>query len=121
MLVITKEPEPQSTRLDLADFKAALLCMKGLNESFMFYNSGPIAGASQNHKHMQVVPIKSLPNAKIPIHERVMDAFYRSQVSEQGESVPETLVEDDLSQANYDNLSARKVPRHNQMFILPEY
>ena len=88
----------------------------------MFFNSGPIAGASQNHKHMQVVPVKSLPNSKIPIQERVMDAFQRSQVSEtQGEAIVENLVEDSLSQANYDNLGLRKRTRQSQMFILPEY
>lgn len=81
VLVISKEPEPQSERLSLEDFKASLLTLKSLNEAFMYYNSGPLAGASQNHKHMQVIPVASLPNNKIPIHERVMDAFTRSQAS----------------------------------------
>ncbi len=55
--------------------------MKALDESFILFNSGAAAGASQNHKHLQVLPVKSLPNSKIPIHERVMDAYVRSQVS----------------------------------------
>jgi ATP adenylyltransferase len=59
--VITKEPENQSEKLSRDDFKAALLTLKVLEDAFMYYNSGPIAGASQNHKHMQVVPLKYLP------------------------------------------------------------
>ena len=61
VLVITKEAESQSEKLNKDDFQAALLTMKVLEDAFMYFNSGPIAGASQNHKHMQVVPLKYLP------------------------------------------------------------
>ena len=75
VLVITKEPERQQSRLTTSDFKAALLALKTLDEAFLYYNAGSAAGASQDHKHMQVIPIQSLPNAKIPIHDRVIDAL----------------------------------------------
>ena len=80
VLVITKEPEPQTSKLNTSDFKAALLALQTLGDSFMYYNSGPTAGASQDHKHMQVIPIQSLPNKKIPIHDRVIDALTRAQI-----------------------------------------
>ena len=57
------------------DFMAALVALKTLDEAFMYYNSGPVAGASQQHKHMHVIPVKSLTNNKIPIHDRVIDAL----------------------------------------------
>ena len=37
-------------------------------DGFIYYNSGDIAGASQSHKHLQVLPMSSLPNNKIPIN-----------------------------------------------------
>ena len=61
----------------MKDFEAALIAMKAL-DGFIFYNSGPLAGASQSHKHIQVVPMSSLTNKKIPINDRVMDAMKRS-------------------------------------------
>ena len=73
--MITKEPEKQSSKLNTSDFKASLLALKSLDEAFLYYNAGEIAGASQDHKHMQVIPVVSLPNGKIPIHDRVVDAL----------------------------------------------
>ena len=86
VLVITKEPEKQQSRLNRADFEAVLLAMKTLDEAFMYYNAGEIAGASQEHKHMQVIPVSSLQNGKIPIHDRVMDALQRAQIGNEPES-----------------------------------
>lgn len=76
MLVITKEKEKQGDLLNKRDFEATLLPMKTL-EGFAFYNSGSRAGASQGHKHIQVLPFKSLPNKKIPINQRVMEEIKR--------------------------------------------
>jgi ATP adenylyltransferase/5',5'''-P-1,P-4-tetraphosphate phosphorylase II len=46
VLVITKEAESQAERLTKEDFKAALTALKTLDEAFMYYNSGKIAGCS---------------------------------------------------------------------------
>ena len=59
---------------------ATLVAMKSLEDAFMCYNSGPVAGSSQEHKHMHIIPVRSLINQKIPIHDRVMDALQRAQV-----------------------------------------
>ena len=48
-------------------------------DGFLFYNSSPTAGASQSHKHLQVIPVSSLPNKKIPIQEKVLETIKRSQ------------------------------------------
>jgi ATP adenylyltransferase/5',5'''-P-1,P-4-tetraphosphate phosphorylase II len=47
VLVITKEAESQTERLSKEDFKAALTALKTLDEAFMYYNAGTIAGCSQ--------------------------------------------------------------------------
>ena len=52
VLVITKEPERQSVKLNTSDFKAALIALKTLDEAFLYFNAGEEAGASQDHKHM---------------------------------------------------------------------
>jgi sulfate adenylyltransferase (ADP) / ATP adenylyltransferase len=54
-LLVTRASEPQDAYLNLADFEALAL---GLTQggAFVFYNSGPLAGASQRHKHLQLVP-----------------------------------------------------------------
>ncbi len=77
VLIVTKEREEQGEKLNVRDFEAAITVMKTLN-GFFFYNSHPQSGASQSHKHMQVVPISSLPKKKIPINEKVMETIKRS-------------------------------------------
>ena len=50
---------------------AALMIMKAL-DAFCFFNSGPKAGASQQHFHLQAVPYSSLlGGSKFPIHKIV--------------------------------------------------
>jgi sulfate adenylyltransferase (ADP) / ATP adenylyltransferase len=62
LLVVTREFEPQSNPLTRDDFKHAILTFRAV-KGFYFYNSGPKAGASQTHKHIQVFPneAKDLP------------------------------------------------------------
>jgi len=55
LLIITKEFESQEKALNVNDFSALwtiLTKIKGLG----FYNSGKLSGASQPHKHLQLVP-----------------------------------------------------------------
>ena len=40
MLVITKEPDSQTDKLNREDFKAALLTLKVCEEGFMYFNCG---------------------------------------------------------------------------------
>lgn len=55
-LVVTRAFEPQESLLTPADFEALLSCMAEF-DALGFYNSGPVAGASQPHKHLQFVPL----------------------------------------------------------------
>ncbi len=55
LLIITKTFEEQTSLLALADFEALVTCFSEI-DGLCFYNSGPQAGASQRHKHLQLVP-----------------------------------------------------------------
>ena len=60
--MVTKEFQHQSTPLNKQDFKQCIYTFKALRGLY-FFNSGPKAGASQIHKHMQIFPYeaKDLP------------------------------------------------------------
>ena len=55
LLLITRIFEQQETLLTLEDFTAMWACL-GEFEGLVFYNGGKLAGASQPHKHLQIVP-----------------------------------------------------------------
>jgi sulfate adenylyltransferase (ADP) / ATP adenylyltransferase len=56
LLIVTREFTHQESALTLDDFQALWRCL-GEYESLGFYNSGELSGASQTHKHLQVVPL----------------------------------------------------------------
>ncbi len=67
ILIITKAFEEQDSLLTLEDFAALWLCLSQI-EGLGFYNGGKLAGSSQKHKHLQVVPLPlSLEQTSIPI------------------------------------------------------
>ncbi|WP_027402364.1 ATP adenylyltransferase family protein [Aphanizomenon flos-aquae] len=54
-LIITRTFEPQESLLTLEDFTAMWACLAEF-AGLVFYNGGKLAGASQPHKHLQIVP-----------------------------------------------------------------
>ncbi|WP_338462992.1 DUF4922 domain-containing protein [Synechococcus elongatus IITB7] len=56
LLLITRQYEPQTQWLNLADFEAIASGLQVI-DGFAFFNGGPLAGASQPHKHLQLVPL----------------------------------------------------------------
>ncbi len=56
LLLVTREYQPQETRLSTADFQALAHCLIQY-DSLGFYNSSKIAGASQPHRHLQLIPV----------------------------------------------------------------
>ncbi|MEJ2620851.1 MAG: phosphorylase [Candidatus Thiodiazotropha sp.] len=56
LLIVTREFLPQQQLLDRADFSALCHCLPEY-PSLGFYNGGEEAGASQKHKHLQLVPL----------------------------------------------------------------
>lgn len=61
LLIVTRAYESQERLLSLADFQALWQCMAQM-DGLAFYNGGPVAGASQPHKHLQWVPAQGNPD-----------------------------------------------------------
>jgi ATP adenylyltransferase len=61
LLIVTREFEHQESALTLNDFEALWLCMAEY-DALGFYNAGVVAGASQPHKHLQMVPLPLAPD-----------------------------------------------------------
>ncbi|KAA8498638.1 Diadenosine 5',5'''-P1,P4-tetraphosphate phosphorylase 2 [Porphyridium purpureum] len=55
VLLVTRAFEPQSALLTERDFDAVIRVLRRM-DGVAFYNAGTLAGASQFHKHLQVVP-----------------------------------------------------------------
>jgi sulfate adenylyltransferase (ADP) / ATP adenylyltransferase len=56
LLIVTRRFEPQEALLDAADFAALVAALREI-DGLGFYNGGTVAGASQPHKHLQMVPL----------------------------------------------------------------
>ena len=61
LLIVTRGFEHQESLLTRDDFRALCVCMAEY-ESLGFYNGGRVAGASQSHKHLQLVPLPFEPD-----------------------------------------------------------
>jgi len=67
LLIVTREFEAQEALLTISDFEALWACLREY-DSLGFYNGGEAAGASQPHKHLQVVPLPLAPEGPdVPI------------------------------------------------------
>ncbi|WP_395850685.1 ATP adenylyltransferase [Cystobacter fuscus] len=66
LLIVTRVFEEQESWLTAADFEALALCMSGL-DGLAFYNSGEAAGASQRHKHLQLIPPLGPDGLRVPM------------------------------------------------------
>lgn len=56
LLIVTREFVDQETLLDVTDFAALAACLRQV-DGLGFYNGGRQAGASQSHRHLQLVPL----------------------------------------------------------------
>ncbi|MDB9374190.1 ATP adenylyltransferase family protein [Nodularia sphaerocarpa] len=85
LLIITRAFEEQEKLLTLEDFAAMWACLAEF-EGLAFYNGGKIAGASQPHKHLQIVPLPLTPSGvQIPIEPLLKSAQFADSVT----TVPE--------------------------------
>lgn len=67
LLLVTREYEEQTDSLTQEDFHALLAALAGM-DGLAFYNGGRQAGASQPHRHLQVVPLPLGPgSARLPV------------------------------------------------------
>jgi ATP adenylyltransferase len=66
LLIVTRTFEDQKRLLTRRDCEALLICLAEI-DGLGFYNAGPIAGASQRHKHLQLIPLPASPGPRLPI------------------------------------------------------
>ncbi len=66
LVIVTRLFEPQEALLTQEDCVALLICLSEI-DGVAFYNAGPAAGASQRHKHLQLIPLSSLSESRLPI------------------------------------------------------
>ena len=59
LLIVTRAFEPQTDLLNLSDFQALSCCLQEI-DGLAFFNGGKTAGASQSHKHLQLIPLPFL-------------------------------------------------------------
>ncbi len=80
LLIVTRLFEAQETWLTLPDFEALWACL-GEIEGLVFYNAGQTAGASQRHKHLQLVPLPLTPaESRVPIAPLLTTARFQGSV-----------------------------------------
>ncbi|WP_414621129.1 ATP adenylyltransferase family protein [Calothrix sp. CCY 0018] len=81
LLIVTREFEEQDNLLNYQDFQAMWACLREI-DGLVFYNGGKIAGASQRHKHLQIVPTPLAPNQteSIPIAPLFASAVFNGDV-----------------------------------------
>lgn len=66
LLIVTRAFEEQESPLTGQDCEALLSCLAGI-DGLGFYNAGPAAGASQRHKHLQLIPLSDSTGPRVPI------------------------------------------------------
>jgi sulfate adenylyltransferase (ADP) / ATP adenylyltransferase len=80
LLIITRAFESQEAWLNEADFVALAHCLQEI-DGLAFYNGGTNAGASQPHKHLQLIPLPLMasdaanPTLRMPIEPAIATAL----------------------------------------------
>ena len=81
LLIVTRRFEEQETLLTWSDLQALWLCMAEF-DALGFYNGGTVAGASQRHKHLQMVPLPLTPEGPpIPIEALIAQTRIADNIS----------------------------------------
>ncbi len=80
LLIVTRHFEEQTKLLNLQDFLALVTCMQEIN-GLAFYNGGQLAGASQPHKHLQLIPLPMIQGVTyLPIENAIATANYNNSI-----------------------------------------
>ncbi|MCB8764302.1 ATP adenylyltransferase family protein [Planktothrix agardhii] len=80
LLIVTRQFEEQETWLTQADFAAMWLGLAEI-DGLVFYNGGKLAGASQRHKHLQLVPFPLVPDGiNLPIEPAIASIQFNNSI-----------------------------------------
>lgn len=81
LLIITRAFAEQESLLTCEDFAAMWACLAEYN-GLVFYNGGQVAGASQRHKHLQIVPLPlTTAGVSIPIEPLFKTAKFENAIA----------------------------------------
>ena len=87
VLLVTRQFEHQDCLLSPDDFAALTFCLLEF-DCLAFYNGGRIAGASQPHKHLQVVPLPfSTQGPAVPLEPAIRQANWTADLG-RSEQIP---------------------------------
>lgn len=80
ILMVTRSFQEQESFLTLSDIEAVLLCLAEF-EGLAFYNAGEATGASQRHKHVQMIPLPLTAEvAHLPIESLLHTARFEGTI-----------------------------------------
>jgi sulfate adenylyltransferase (ADP) / ATP adenylyltransferase len=94
LVIVTRSFESQDAWLTCEDCTALLICLAEI-DGVAFYNAGRIAGASQRHKHLQLIPLSAFPNSQLPIERLVLREDDRHHRDSARLAVPACLCPDE--------------------------
>ncbi|MBN1655283.1 MAG: phosphorylase [Deltaproteobacteria bacterium] len=81
LLIVTRAFREQEELLDFEDFEALWICMAEF-EALGFYNGGEASGASQRHKHLQLVPLPLAERGpRVPIEPLIGSAKFKGRLA----------------------------------------
>lgn len=91
-LLVTKEVKPQTHVLEIDDIAATFACIQAYRvegqELFAFFNSGPNSGASQPHRHLQLLPVQSMRDGLENVNQGNDWSVLADRLSESGNALP---------------------------------
>lgn len=78
ILIITRDFQQQTDWINRADFEALAFCMQEI-DGLAFYNAGQPAGASQPHKHLQLIPFADdFDQFSVPIEKAIATLSFQN-------------------------------------------
>jgi sulfate adenylyltransferase (ADP) / ATP adenylyltransferase len=80
LLIVTRAFEKQTDLLNLQDFAALWFCLQEM-DGLVFFNGGKAAGASQAHKHLQLIPLPFMADVvDLPIEKAIANIAFQDSV-----------------------------------------
>ena len=80
LLIVTRAFEPQTDLLNLKDFAAVWFCLQEI-DGLVFFNGGQTAGASQPHKHLQLIPLPFIEGVvDLPIEKAIAKVSFQDSI-----------------------------------------
>ena len=77
LLIVTRAFEEQTDLLNLNDFSALWFCLQEI-DGLAFFNGGKAAGASQKHKHLQLIPLPFMADTiHLPIEKAIANIVFK--------------------------------------------